>query len=138
MLMFSVPTLSNEAHVTDPKDVKAIVLKLSYQLGKLAGLVQSSYIPTVYSSLLFRFQGIHTRGVNSLQGLVDMRQLSSPLANIIPVTTNDCFSDVGFRNNKIVTGWGSSVRPIPANLFFYPGLGPAGCTQTGLDIPRQS
>ena len=77
--MFSVRTLSNEG--------------------------QSSYIPKGYSSLLFRFQGIHS-GVTSPQGLADIRHLSSPLASIIPVTTNDCFSDVGFRNKKVFAGWG--------------------------------
>ena len=109
------------AFCPDPKDVKAIVLKLPYHLSELAGLIQSSYISTGYFSLLFRFQGIHSRGVNSLQGLVDSRHLSSRLASVIPVTTNACFSDVGFRNSIFFLRDGViSPKPNPPLL---PGLG---------------
>ena len=88
-------------------------MKLPYHLGKLAGLVQSSYIPTGYFSLLFRFQGIHSRGVNSLQDLVDSFHLSSPLGSVIPVTTKDCFSEDGFRNSNFYYGMRGVVRPKP-------------------------
>ena len=97
--------------LTDPKEVKAIVLKLPYHLDKLASLIQSSYIPTGYFSFPFQFQRIHSRGVNSLQGLVDSRHLSSPLASVIPVTTNACFSDVGFRNSNSL-GHASKLKKI--------------------------
>ena len=108
--MIYVPTLSNEPH--RPQGYQAVVMKLLYHLGKLAGLVQRSYIPTGYSSLLFRFQGIRSRGVNSLQGLVDIRHLSNPLASVFPVTTNYCFSDVGFRNNINIFLQDGVVRPM--------------------------
>ena len=96
-------------------------MKLPYHVGKLAGLVQSSYISTGYSSLHFRFQGIHRRSVNSLQGLVNIRHLSSQLPCIIPVNTNDCSSDVGFRNNNFFLRDGV-VSPMP-NPPLLPGPG---------------
>ena len=100
MLMFSVRTLSK-----NPADVEAVVLP--YHLVKIAGLVQSFYIPTGYFSPHFRFQAVHSWGVSSPQGLVDIRHLSIPLASIIFVITNDCFWDVGYRKNTFFfTGWG--------------------------------
>ena len=130
--MPSARTLSNKPHRQE--DVKAIVLKLPYHLDKLAGLIQSSYIPTGYFSLLFRFQGIHSRGVNSLQGLVDSRHLSSPLASVIPVTTNAC-SLTSVSVTVIFYGMGS-LAPSPT-LLFYPGLVPAEHTHTGMDYPHR-
>ena len=110
-------------------------MKAPYQLGKLADLIQSSYI-LGYFSLLFRSQGIHSRGLNSLQSLVDSRHLSSPLASVIPVTTNACFSDVGFRKSNFFYGMGS-LAPI-STLLFYPDLGPAKYTHIGMDYPHRN
>ena len=71
-----------------------------------------SYIPAGYFCPLFWFQGIHSRGVNSLQGLVDIHHLSSHLAGIIPVTINDCFFDIGLSNNSCFL-WDGGVSPMP-------------------------
>ena len=77
-------------------------MKLPYHLGKLAGLVQSFYIPTGYSSLsVSRNRQLRCQ---LPVGVVDIRHLSSQLTCIISVTTNDCFSGVGFGNNNVFTG----------------------------------
>jgi len=96
-------------------------MKFLYHLGKFIGLVQSSYIPT----------GIKESTVGeSTPCRVWLTSVICP-----HLTTNDCSSDVGFRNNFFYRM--GLLAPYPT-LLFYPGLGPAGYTQTELDIPRRS
>ena len=115
--MFSVPTLSNELH--GPQGCQGRGFETPLPLGQAC----RSGTKFLHSNRLFYSSLSVSRNpqsvVNSLQGLVNIRHLSSHLASIIPVTTDDFFSDVGSRNNFLRDG---VVSPMP-NPPLLPGLG---------------
>ena len=110
-------------HVTDSRAVQELLSPLpgSSHVLSTFGLIYDHYF-----SLLFLFQGIHSRG--------DSRHLSGPLASVIPVTTNAC-SLTSVSVTVIFYGMGS-LAPSPT-LLFYPGLVPAEHTHTGMDYPHR-
>ena len=133
MLMFSVRTLSNEAH--KPRGCR----------GRRSSLTTWPRLPVRYKAFTFQ-QDISVPSFGFKQSTVGLSaprrvwltSVICPFPWLVSSSSSPMIVSGTSVSARIHFFYGMGLLATSPIFLFYPGLGTAGYTHTGLDIPRQS
>lgn len=100
------------------KDIQLLVVQLFHQLGKFAGLIYCSYIPTYHFCSILWLQGIHLWDASLQLGLAVIHSsVRAPgMFHLVSDASDSLLSVVGFHGKVVIMRWGCQPNAEPSSL----------------------